>query len=32
MKPGERLDFTFRYAASDHWIGVDHHLAITADG
>ncbi len=32
MKPGERLDFTFRYAASDHWIGADYHLAITAYG
>jgi glucoamylase len=30
MAEGERVDFTFRYARGDHWIGVDYHLPINA--
>jgi len=28
LSAGQRLDFTFRYSAGNHWIGTDYHIEV----
>jgi len=31
LRPGQRLDFTFRWQASNAWVGCDYHVSVGSD-